>query len=136
MGEEFGRVLSVSEFFGPIDYIIPVPLHPRRLRSRGYNQAEIIAEGLSQSLGVPVDTRLLLRNVDTQTQTRKTRADRIRNVSGAFTLCNGENYKGCSFLLVDDVVTTGATLEECGNTLLAIPGITLNIATLAFAYGL
>ncbi|HRX31535.1 MAG TPA: ComF family protein [Tenuifilaceae bacterium] len=136
LGEVFGQELYKSELYSNIDGIVPVPLHPKKLRIRGYNQAEVIANGLSKAMGVPVINDVLIRNVFTQTQTRKNRADRVKNVSGAFSVINSESVEGCHLLLVDDVVTTGATLEVCAQALLQSTNAKVSVATLAYAYSI
>jgi ComF family protein len=133
LGRELGMELRRSNRFNTLDVIVPVPLHPKRLRQRGYNQAECIAKGISEGLGLPLVTDCLVRAEYTETQTRKSRAERIINVSNAFALHDGSKLTGKHILLVDDVVTTGATLEECANTLLTIERGRVSIATVAYA---
>ncbi len=133
LGKQFGMELLKSDLYKPITGIIPVPLHPKRLRERGYNQAEVIAKGLSESMGVPVVTDVLLRTSYTQTQTRKTRIERMKNMSGVFAVSNPEKISNGHILLVDDVITTGATLETCTQTLLEATNVKVSIATLAYA---
>ncbi len=136
LGEEFGRELSDSEAYRTINAIVPVPLHPKRLKERGYNQAQMIAQGLSKSMGIPVINDVLLRTQYTQTQTKKTREERVKNVSEAFCIHNHKKIENRHILLVDDVVTTGATLEICANTILANTSTQISIGTLAYAYNL
>lgn len=133
LGNEFGKELTKSDLYSSIDAIIPVPLHAKRLKQRGYNQAEMIANGLSESMKIPVVTDVLLRNVYTQTQTKKNRAERVLNVSEAFTVSNADKLSNLHVLLVDDVVTTGATLEVCANMLLSNANVKVSIGTLAYA---
>lgn len=133
LGNEFGLVLKDSELYHDIDFVVPVPLHPKKLRIRGYNQAEVIADGMAKGLNTKVSTTHLLRNEFTETQTRKTRAERVLNVAQAFTLNNTSEVEGKHLLLVDDVVTTGATLEACAQRLLEIPNCRVSIAALAYA---
>ncbi len=110
LGEEWGASPGVKAALEGIDLLVPVPLHPKRLRERGYNQAERIAEGLGKSTGIRVDATSLVRVRATETQTRKGRAERWDNVKDVFELRNSlTGHIG----LVDDVVTTGATLEAC-----------------------
>jgi len=136
LGKEFGRELQRSNIYKNIDAIIPVPLHAKRLKQRGYNQAEMIANGMSKGMGKPVITDVLLRNQYTQTQTKKNREERVKNVSEAFTIINPEKISNLHILLVDDVVTTGATLEVCANIILANASSKVSVATLAFAYNI
>lgn len=133
LGRQFGLELKSSELYKPITSIIPVPLHPKRFKERGYNQAEAIARGLSEAMGVPVVTDVLLRNIYTQTQTKKTRMERMQNIAGAFTICNPEKIEGGHVLLVDDVITTGATLETCTQTLIDSVNVKVSVGTLAYA---
>lgn len=132
LGKSFGNQLHNS-FFNKIDMIIPVPLHKSKLRKRGYNQSEWIAKGISETLLKPMDVKSLIRTVATETQTRKSRFERWENVENIFKICNEKLLVGKHILLVDDVVTTGSTLEACANVLLEIEGIKVSIATLAVA---
>lgn len=133
LGKLLGTELKETQY-GLCDYIVPVPLHPKKMRKRGYNQSEIIAIGLSSILDIPVATNILYRNSFTSTQTRKTRFERFQNVEHVFTL-ESENIQksNCSLLLIDDVVTTGSTLEACVETLLQEDGIKVYVATVACA---
>ncbi len=133
LGELYGYDLKKSKLFSSVDVIIPVPLHPKKLRKRGYNQSECFAEGLSQSLKVPYDTKSLKRNTETQTQTRKHRFERFENVNNVFKVIKPEQITGKHILLVDDVITTGSTLVACAEALLEQPGTTVSIATIAYA---
>ena len=133
LGKQFGNILSRSEFYANIDFVVPVPLHAKKLRVRGYNQAEAIAEGIATALGKPVSTTHLVRTEHTETQTRKSRIERIKNVSQAFAVRNAEEITNKHLLLVDDVVTTGATLEVCASKLLEVTGCRVSIGALAFA---
>ncbi|MEW5845523.1 MAG: ComF family protein [Bacteroidota bacterium] len=133
LGRQFGLELRNSDLYKPITAIVPVPLHPKRLKERGYNQAEVIAKGLSEAMGVPVVTDVLLRNVYTQTQTKKSRIERMQNIAGAFTIKNAEKIEKGHVLLVDDVITTGATLETCAQTLLDSVDVKVSVGTIAYA---
>lgn len=130
-GEMFGHELKDSKYFQDIDYIIPVPLHKHKLKKRGYNQSEWIANGLSKSMKVPVDINTLYRKKDSQTQTKKSKYKRWENVGEIFGLAN-EGLKGKRILLVDDVVTTGATIEACAQVLKQ-QECKILVATLAYA---
>jgi len=99
---------------------------------RGYNQAEVLARGIAELTGTPVRASLLRRRSHTASQTRKTRMDRWRNVSDAFSVDNPAAIEGRSLLLVDDVVTTGASLEACASTLLTAGCARVSVATVAF----
>lgn len=132
MGKAFGAELRKS-VFALADIIIPVPLHPKKLKKRGYNQSEMIAKGLSLALHIPVNTKSLFRGEATETQTRKSRFDRFRNVEGKFlTNATGE-LEGKHIILADDVVTTGSTLEACAIAILEIKDTKVSILTLAVA---
>lgn len=117
VGTYLGRLLGNSmrgTCFNQCDLIIPVPLHPRRLRERGYNQSEIIARGVSEMTGIPLHAGVLQKKHSHSSQTSKGRYDRYLNVLGSFQLCrNPPDLNGHALLLIDDVVTTGATLEAC-----------------------
>ena len=122
-----------DSFFNQIDIIIPVPLHKSKHRKRGYNQSEWIALGLSETLLKPIDVKSFVRFVATETQTRKSRFERWENVESIFTIINEKTLIGKHILLVDDVVTTGSTLEACANTLMKIKDVRVSIAALAVA---
>ena len=132
MGKWYGSVLAEAQPFQGIEAIVPVPLHPRKEKIRGYNQAELFARGLSESMQCPV-VHALKRVVFTQTQTRMTRAERQINVSQAFEPAPAVDLSGKHCLLVDDVVTTGATLEACGSQLLQHSNLKLSMAAIAIA---
>ena len=116
-----------------IDVIIPVPLHKRKERKRGYNQSLIFAKGISEVTQVPVMDKAIKRIEYGESQTKKTREQRWKVAQKAFSVSNPENVKGKKILLVDDVITTGATLEGCGLQLLNSGAAELNIATMAVA---
>jgi ComF family protein len=133
LGKEFGFELNKVGFYRNIDFIVPVPLHSKRLKKRGYNQAEEIAKGLQESMKVSVSNDNLIRIGYTETQTRKSRTERVKNVSNAFKLKDPQLFKGKHILIVDDVVTTGATLEECASIVLEAEDTKVSIVTLAYA---
>ena len=132
MGQWMGYDLLGSGFC-EVDLVVPVPLHPKKLKMRGYNQSERIAAGLSDVLKKPLVTGCLVRNRFTDTQTRKSRFSRWQNVEGIFGLVESQRVAGRHILLVDDVVTTGATLEAAATALLAGGAGKVSIATLATA---
>jgi ComF family protein len=132
-GRRFGIALSASPGFNSVDFVVPVPLHPKKQKQRGYNQSEWIARGVSDSLKKPVSAGNLRRNLHTSTQTRKTRYERWENVDNIFEVIRPEEFAGKHILLIDDVVTTGSTLESCAVQLLQIENVMVSIATLAFA---
>jgi len=130
LGDIAGEQLLKSPVFKTVDMVIPVPLHKSRLRKRGYNQSMCFAEGLSEKMGIPVEENNLVRVRATETQTHRSRFSRFENMQEVFTLTNLRNKH---VLLVDDVVTTGSTLEACGIELLKAEGLKLSIATIACA---
>jgi ComF family protein len=133
LGRWYGQQLKNSPHFNDIQLIIPVPLHPRRERKRGYNQSYHFAKGLSESMNIRVDTSALIRKEFTITQTEKSRIERFENVIKAFEIRHPKRLKNKHILLVDDVVTTGATLEACGVKLQQMEGVQLSMATIAIA---
>jgi len=133
LGKVYGYELKKTEIYSSVDKIIPVPLHPKKLKLRGYNQSEMISKGLSESMGIPVETEVLIKNTATDSQTHKTRFNRWENVSEVFALQNTEKVENQHLLLVDDVVTTGATIESCTGLLLTIKNVRVSLATLACA---
>ncbi len=136
IGRELGRLMGI-EFretaFEKTDLILPVPLHRFKKLQRGYNQCEPICEGLSGILNIPYLTGVLERPSRSYTQTNKSRFKRWENVEGIFRISDPESLADKHVLLVDDVVTTGSTLEACANAILAIDGCLVSIATLAVA---
>jgi ComF family protein len=131
LGRQLGRELKNAPLYQSIDMIIPVPLHPKRQRHRGYNQSERIAVGIAQMTGWEVNTSSLVRTRFTKTQTRKSREERWENVSDAFALLNAAPLANRHVLLVDDVLTTGSTLEACILQLQKAAGCKVSVATLA-----
>ncbi len=115
------------------DYIIPVPLHPRRQAKRGYNQSEWIARGLADVLQIPIDTTHLQRVKENTSQTRKSVFDRYKNTEGIFQVTDQTFFEGKHILLVDDVLTTGSTLEACSQALMATKNIQISLFTLAIS---
>jgi ComF family protein len=100
-----------------LDLVVPVPLHPKRLRQRGFNQSGLLAGEFGRKLKVPVSFDIIRRKNQTQPQTRLNRAERLKNVKGAFEVTDAKRARGRRILLVDDVFTTGTTLSECARTL-------------------
>ncbi len=132
LGQLMGARLSESGF--RCDAIVPVPLHPVKHRTRGYNQSAVLARGIADMLHCPVCENVLRRTVHNPTQTQKSRYDRWVNVDGIFESVPGNRLQNHHLLLVDDVVTTGATLEAAGQELLKIQGVRLSVATAAYAF--
>ncbi|RKR85606.1 ComF family protein [Mucilaginibacter gracilis] len=133
LGQIAGAQLAGAAAYQNIDVIIPVPLHPKKLKQRGYNQSERFADGLSEKMTARVDTGSLIRVKHTDTQTKKSRFSRYENMKEVFTVLHPERLTGKHVLLVDDIITTGSTLEACGLELLKIPGLTLSLAAIAYA---
>lgn len=133
MGNQIGIELKNSNRFEDIDIIIPIPLHPKKKKKRGYNQSEEIAKGIIKHFPREIITNCLIRTNNTETQTKKKRISRWVNVVDKFEIINTETIKGKHILLIDDVITTGATLDACAQTLLSVPNVKVSIATLAYA---
>lgn len=133
LGKIYGYELRKNPSFSRADLIIPVPLHAKKLRKRGYNQSACFAEGLAETMHVPVDSHILVRLFESETQTRKSRFTRWKNVEQLFEVKNEQAIANKHILLVDDVVTTGSTLEACAQALLKINGVQVSIATIAYA---
>lgn len=136
LGQMFGLAMVESGFHTDLDMLIPVPLHPKKLRERGFNQAAIFGQGVSDLTGIPMRTDLVARNVASSTQTRKARYDRWLNVNSIFAHKNPSHFKGDHVLLFDDVLTTGATLEALGHTLRDGANVKISVATMGFAAAL
>lgn len=133
LGAKFGQNLRNAGWIKKIDAIIPVPLHPDKLAKRGFNQSVLIAEGIAAATGVPVLAKALERTRNTESQTRKTRSERVENMAGAFRIADKEAITGKHILLIDDVLTTGATLEACALELIKESGVQISIATIGIA---
>ena len=131
IGNLFGHDLKQSNYFKHIQYIVPVPLHQNKLKKRGYNQSEWIAKGISEAMDIPIHLTALYRKVDSTTQTKKNRYNRWENVGEIFAVL-GNELDNKSVLLVDDVLTTGATIEACAQVLIQ-HGCKVYVATIAYA---
>ncbi len=131
MGQWYGLELAKLDL--PIDLIVPVPLHKLKLKKRGYNQSDYFAWGLSDALGIPWQKDILIRHTQSETQTHKSKEERWKNVKDNFTVNHPKSIVGKHLLLVDDVITTGATIEACGNALLASGISKLSVGSLAMA---
>ena len=133
LGEIMGKTLLNSKRFSSIDALVPLPLYTAKEHKRGYNQATVICNGMSSVMNIQVLNNAVIRQHATETQTRKHRTERWENVKSSFKVAKPGELSGKHLLLVDDVVTTGATLEACGNAILQAENVKLSIATLAFA---
>lgn len=133
MGRYMAAELLRSGFFEGVDVILPVPLHKKRQRMRGYNQSECLARGIAAVTGIPVDTELVVRRKNTETQTRKSSLERWENVQGIFALHRAEALVSKHILIVDDVLTTGATVTECASSLAEMKDVRVSVLTLALA---
>ena len=133
LGRYYGLELAKEGYQNEFDLIVPVPLHRIRKRRRGYNQSAKFAQGLSESLGIPWDESISIRMATTSTQTKKSKQERWENVKNAFDVNDINKVKGLRILLVDDVITTGATLEACGQHLIDHHCLELSIACIAEA---
>jgi ComF family protein len=136
VGVEIGRLMGYelrSTEYEKAEIIIPVPLHKKRLKKRGYNQSDCFAEGLAEALKIKFDPEGLLRTEETSTQTRKHRFERYRNVENVFSVRDQVALQGKTILLVDDVITTGSTLISCAETILSVKDTTVMIGAIACA---
>ncbi|NBH89360.1 ComF family protein [Parabacteroides distasonis] len=134
LGRQIARELQADHSpICTVDLLIPVPLHPRKKRQRGYNQSEWIASGIRSVWDIPIDTQSLARTTHTNTQTHKAIYDRWLNVCSIFNVIYPESLKNKHILLIDDVITTGATISACAKALSGIPGIRISILALSIA---
>ncbi len=131
-GRMIGHALRVSGRFADIDFLVPLPLNAKKQFKRGYNQAELICYGISEICGLPLLTNTVVRKQFTESQTTQNRVARWLNMEGVFEVRYPEQLTNKHILLVDDVITTGATLEACGSYILAVPGTRLSIAAAAY----
>lgn len=133
LGLRMAEDVMAGHRFASVDVVVPVPLHPRKLRQRGYNQSQVLVDGLVRAWPVRTLPHGLLRTVRTATQTKRGRMDRWANVSEAFGLADPAALEGAHVLLVDDVITTGATLESCVRVLQQAPGVRVSVLACASA---
>ena len=130
-GEMMGNLLIDSGLYADVDALVPLPLFSAREKKRGYNQAKVICNGISAVMQIPCVDDIIIRKSSTETQTHKNRIERWQNIEGKFALIDPLRLKNMHVLLVDDIITTGATLESCAAELIA-NGIKVSIATLAY----
>jgi ComF family protein len=133
IGRRMGEALQEAARFKNIDALVPLPLFAARERKRGYNQSGVLCDGIAEVLQVPVLKDVIARKSATETQTHKTRTERWTNIEGRFELLQPGAIKDKHVLLVDDVITTGATLEACGQALMAAGNTRLSIFTMAYS---
>lgn len=137
IGEFLGKCMATellsSHFFNGIDYIIPVPLHRKKERKRGYNQCEWLARGIASVTNIPIASHVVKREIYTDTQTHKSQYERWENVEGGFVLDSIVNLEDKHVLLVDDVLTTGATIVACADAFKGVSGIKISVLTFALA---
>ncbi len=131
LGLMLGAEIKESPFFQELDLVVPVPLHPAKMKSRGFNQSEVFGAGAAEALNIKMDAANLLRVIHTGTQTKKTRFKRWENVKTVFEIKKPEHLENKNILLVDDVVTTGSTLEACAQKLLQVKGVKLWLGAMA-----
>jgi ComF family protein len=131
LGKIYGLSLKNSGFISDLDVIIPVPLHPSKLRKRGFNQSEYISKGIADVTGLQLDIRTLIRTRASDTQTKRSRYERWKNVEEIFAVTDSESIRGKHILLVDDVITTGSTIDACATELLRVDNVSVSIAALA-----
>ncbi len=131
LGRIYGMVLKNSGFTDDLDIIVPVPLHHSKYRKRGFNQSEYISKGVAEVTGLHVDIRTLVRVRSSDTQTKRSRYERWMNVEGIFAITDSQKIKGKHILLIDDVITTGSTLDACASELLKIDNVRVSVAALA-----
>ncbi|MVN19977.1 ComF family protein [Mucilaginibacter arboris] len=132
LGKLAGKRLLENPIFTSADMIIPVPLHKQKLLKRGYNQSLSFAEGLSEKLSIQAEVDNLVRITGTESQTKKSRTSRYENMKDVFSVKKPEKLADKHILLVDDIITTGATLEACCNVLLEIPGVKISLTAIAY----
>ena len=136
LGLQLGRLIGarlVASGRFEADLLVPVPLHPRKQRIRGFNQAAILCQGISEVTGIQSEEHLIERPAFTETQTHRSRQDRWENMADKFRIRRKKALSGKCVLLIDDVITTGATIEACGRHLIGETGIRLQVASLCFA---
>jgi len=133
LGKIIGRTMLSSNRFSNIDFLIPLPLFTEKEFKRGFNQSSILCCGINEVTNIPVITKNVIRIIHTETQTKKGRIQRWENVEKSFSVIEPEILRGKHILLVDDVITTGATIEACGREILKIHGLQLSVASLAIS---
>lgn len=133
MGRQMGLMLKESGRFDSVDLLMPVPLHPRKERQRGYNQSLLLCQGIAEVWPKPISHGNLIRHTNTKSQTHKSREERLANMEDVFEMLRPEELKDKHILLIDDVITSGATTEGCCLALLSETRLRISIASLAVA---
>ena len=133
LGRIMGTTLAATSRFAHIDALVPLPLFPEKEHRRGYNQSTMICKGIHESWDKPVLENIVIRTYNTESQTKKNRTERWQNMEGRFQLINAAAIEGKHLLLVDDIITTGATLEACAHELKKAPGTRISVATLCIS---
>ncbi len=133
LGVELGKEVLKHSKYSKVDLIIPIPLFKKKEKTRGYNQSFFIAKGVARILKAPIENNILIKKIPSATQTDKSRFERWNNINEHFALRNNKSLENTHVLLVDDVVTTGSTIEACSNAFKGIQGVKLSVATLAKA---
>mgnify|MGYP001580304815 CR=1 FL=1 len=131
MGALLSRELLESGRFKDVDFVLPVPLHSKQFKKRGYNQLSLFGKEIAKNLKCPFQEKILIRTASAKTQTKRRKTDRFRNTSLSFELTDCSLLENKHVLLIDDVITTGATLEACSSALLKTKNIQLSIAAIA-----
>ena len=131
-GNWIGEIVVKNKEFSTVDFIVPVPIHAKKKKIRGYNQVTKFGECLSMHLKVPLNEDVLIRQSATKTQTLKSRFERFNDLESKFSARNTSIFKEKHILIIDDVITTGATLEACAKELLKTPGIKISILTMSY----
>lgn len=133
LGNLLGHQLLNSELLSKLDVIVPVPLHPKKMKQRGYNQSEMIANGVAEIVDIEVNTSSVVREEYTSTQTKKNRISRWQNVKSGFKVVNPELIENKHVLVVDDIITTGATIEACVHNILQVSNVVVSVACIGYA---
>ena len=138
IGEFFGQLLGEeilnSPYFTSVDYIVPIPLHQKKFKLRGYNQNTLFGKTLSEKISAIYSEKNVKRTKNTVSQTNKTKEERFLNTENVFEMVDFEKFENKHILLIDDIITTGATIESCSKELLKIKNIKISIASIAFAH--
>jgi len=135
LGRLAGKILNETKLIKGTDVLIPVPLHPRKQRIRGYNQSELLAQGISDIIGIKVETKAVIRTIHTESQTLRKRYERWQNVSNIFKIINYKQLIKKHIWILDDIVTTGSTIESLCHTLQEVPEVKMSVLTIGYASG-